>query len=210
MTATRSTRLTARGARTRERIIEVTATLVFRQGAAGTSLDEVMAEAAVSKSQLYHYFADKDDLLRAVIDRQTSRILEAQRAELDDLDSIEGLRRWRDLVVATQEAAGWIGGCPLGSLANELADRNENTRGVLDSSFGRWEARLADGLAAMRADGQLVSEADPAALAEALIAALQGGLLLAKTRRTARPLARALDMAIAHINTLTPSGRRRG
>lgn len=50
MTATRSTGLTARGARTRERIIEVTATLVFRQGAAGTSLDEVMAEAAVSKS----------------------------------------------------------------------------------------------------------------------------------------------------------------
>lgn len=76
-------------------------------------------------------------------------------------------------------------------MANELADRNEITRGVLDSSFGRWKARPADGLAAMRANGQLVSGADPAALAEALIAALQGGLLLAKTRRTARPLAPA-------------------
>ena len=42
--------------------------------AKGASLDDVIAAAGVSKSQLYHYFADKDDLVRAVIARQTARV----------------------------------------------------------------------------------------------------------------------------------------
>ncbi|MEU1841381.1 TetR/AcrR family transcriptional regulator [Micromonospora chersina] len=206
MTVSGRAKLTARGARTRERIVDATAALVFAQGAAGTSLDEVMAGAAVSKSQLYHYFADKDDLLRAVIERQTGRILADQRDALEGIDSMPGLRRWRDHVVATVEAGGPAGGCPLGSLANELADSNEATRAVLGICFGRWEAQLAAGLTRMRTAGRLTSDADPEALAEVLVAALQGGLLLAKTRRSARPLARALDVAIAHIGTLRPAG----
>ncbi|SBT65784.1 transcriptional regulator, TetR family [Micromonospora sediminicola] len=204
MTVSGRAKLTARGARTRERIVDVTAALVFAQGAAGTSLDEVMAGAAVSKSQLYHYFADKDDLLRAVIERQTGRILAGQRDALEAIDSMAGLRRWRNLVVATVEAGGPVGGCPLGSLANELADRDEATRAVLGTSFARWEAQLAAGLTKMRVAGRLVSDANPEMLAEVLVAALQGGLLLAKTRRSVRPLARALDVAIAHIGALAP------
>lgn len=44
----------------------------------GASLDDVIAAAGVSKGQLYHYFADKDDLVRAVIAHQTARGFAAQ------------------------------------------------------------------------------------------------------------------------------------
>ena len=44
-------------------------------------------------------------------------------------------------------------------------------------------------------------------LATATMASLQGGLLLAKTTHTTRPLRTALDAALAHIRTFaTPSG----
>jgi len=46
------------------------ADLVYDRGVAGTSLDEVLAASRTSKSQLYHYFADKDGLVRAVIAEQ--------------------------------------------------------------------------------------------------------------------------------------------
>ena len=38
------------------------------------------------------------------------------------------------------------------------------------------------------------------------MAAIQGGLLLTQTRRTARPLRRALDAALAYLRTFVPAG----
>ena len=102
--------------------------LVYRRGASGTSLEDIMAASATSKSQLYHYFADKDALMRAVIELQTRRVTGDHAARLKAVDSLTGLRRWGDSVVAMNKAAGGVGGCPLGSLASELADRSESAR----------------------------------------------------------------------------------
>ncbi|NIL56928.1 TetR/AcrR family transcriptional regulator [Salinispora arenicola] len=198
-TAQHTPKLTARGAATRTRIVVATADLVREHGAAGTSLDDVMAASGTSKSQLYHYFANKDDLLRAAAWQQTDRTMEAQRPELDQLDSLAGLRRWRDKFVTAHDEAGNVGGCPLGSLASELADGDPQTRTVLQKCFTAWASPLLMGLTAMRDQGRLRPDADPDALAEAIMAALQGGLLLSKTYRSSRPLARALDMAIDHV-----------
>lgn len=191
-------RLTARGAATRARIVEAAADLVFACGVAETSLDAVLAASGTHKSQLYHYFADKDDLVLAVIERQTERVLAAQAPHLQDLDSPAGLRRWRDGLVALQRDRHCAGGCPVGSLAAELADA-ERPRALLAASFARWESYLVAGLSAMRDRGELRAGADPADLATAIMTALQGGLLLTDTTRSTRPLELALDMALDHV-----------
>lgn len=190
-------RLTPRGAATRARIVEAAADLVFVHGVGGTSLDDVMAASATSKSQLYQYFADKDALIREVITLQTARVLDAQQPHLLRLDSMAG--RWRDAVVEMNRARGGLGGCPVGSLASELSERSEAARELLTHSFQTWESHLAGGQAAMRDRGDLAADANPAELARALLAALQGGLLLAQTTRTTRPLELALDMALEHV-----------
>ena len=197
--ASSSRRLTPRGAATRARIVEAAADLVFVRGVGGTSLDDVMAASATSKSQLYHYFADKDALIREVITLQTAHVLAAQQPHLLRLDSMAGLRRWGDAVVEMNRARGGLGGCPVGSLASELSERSEAAREQLTHSFQTWESHLAGGLAAMRDRGDLAADANPAELARALLAALQGGLLLAQTTRTTRPLELALDMALEHV-----------
>jgi hypothetical protein len=51
----------------------------------------------------------------------------------------------------------------------------------------------------MQKRGELVSSAEPHDLALALLGAVQGGLLLAKTTQSSRPLEIALDMAIDHV-----------
>jgi TetR/AcrR family transcriptional repressor of nem operon len=190
---------TPRGAATRARIVEAAAGLVYRRGASATSLEDIMEASATSKSQLYHYFADKDALMRAVIEFQTRRMMGVQAAHLGVVDSLAGLRRWRDAVVSMNKAARGVGGCPLGSLASELSDRSEGARALLAHGFELWESHLEQGLRAMRDRGEIKPEADPAELATAVIAALQGGLLLAQTTRRSRPLELALDMAIGHI-----------
>ena len=51
----------------------------------------------------------------------------------------------------------------------------------------------------MRERGELAASADPHDLALALLSAVEGGLLLAKTTHSSRPLEIAIDMAIDHV-----------
>jgi TetR/AcrR family transcriptional repressor of nem operon len=194
-------RWTAKGRATRARIVEVTSTLMHERGVANTSTEDILKAAAVSNSQLYHYFDDKTDLTRAVIAHQVERVLSGQEQLLTGLDSFAALEGWRDTLVSFVSQHRGRGGCPLGSLASELADLDEDARQTLAAGFDRWENAIRDGLQVMRDRGELRADADPSELALATLTALQGGLLLSQTRRDATPLATGLDAAIAHIRT---------
>jgi AcrR family transcriptional regulator len=196
-------RLTRRGQETRQRILAAAAELIFDRGVAETTLEDIRAAAGVSGSQVYHYFADKQALVRAVIDHQADAVLETQGTYLDHLDTVGGLRAWRDLLVGHQRTLECRGGCPLGTLGAELAEIDDVARMAVARGFGRWEARIRDGLRAMHARGDLPASADPDDLALATLAALQGGLLLAQVQRDPRPLEVALDAMIDRIQALT-------
>ena len=56
---------TARGRDSRDRIVTVAAGLMQSGGVEGTSIDAILAAAGASKSQLYHYFTDRQGLSRA-------------------------------------------------------------------------------------------------------------------------------------------------
>jgi TetR/AcrR family transcriptional regulator, transcriptional repressor for nem operon len=200
-------RLTRKGQATRDRIVEAAAGLMFRQGVAGTTTEQVQAAAGVSASQLFHYFTDKRALVRAVIAYQTEAVLTAQQPLLARLDSMGALRAWADLFVAIEEQLKYEGGCPLGSLGSELAETDAAARPGVERGFARWEEAIRDGLRAMYARGDLRRSADPDALALALLTALEGGLLMTKIRRDPAPLRTVLDVVLAHIESLTP---RRG
>lgn len=197
-------RLTTQGAATRNRILSAAAELIYTGGVGGLTLDDVMTASETGRSQLYHYFADKDDLVSEVIALQVTDLLSAQQRLLGGFRSQRGLKRWRDVEVSDARTRKGAYGCPIGALAAELADRSEPARVVLAAGFAAWESYLEAGLDRMQRRGGLVAEADPAVLATAIMAALQGGLLLAQTTRNVRSLEIALDMALAHVASLCP------
>src|ERR1700736_721002 len=114
--------LTPKGRATRDRIVAAAADLMFEQGVAGTSLQDVQQAARVSGSQMYHYFGDKASLVHAVIAWQGETLLGRQRPWLSRIDSLQGIRAWRDFVVSTMRRRECRGGCQIGSLASELSD----------------------------------------------------------------------------------------
>jgi TetR/AcrR family transcriptional regulator, transcriptional repressor for nem operon len=202
---------TERGRRTRQRIVAAATQVVAEKGALGASLDEVGARAAASRSQLYHYFDDKTDLLRAVAQTTNDAVLGAQEDLFSGLGTWAGLVRWADALVALQEERGGKGGCPIANLLGQLGERDDDIRAVLADGFDRWEASIRAGLAAMVASGELRADTDPDWLAASTLASIQGGLVLAQARRDARPLRRALDGALSLIathRTRTQEGRR--
>jgi len=201
-------KLTRKGMATRDRIVTAAAAIMFDRGVAGTCLDSVKATADVSSSQLYHYFADKQALVIAVVEHQTEAILESQERLFANLDSIAALRAWRGRIVDHHRRLGFKGGCPIGALGSELADNDPLAREEIAAGFRRWEASIRRGLRAMHDRGELKKDVAADNLALAMLAVLQGGLLLAKIHRQVGPLEVALDTMIEHIRSLTVQPRK--
>ena len=190
---------TVKGRATRERVLVAANALIRERGAADVTLDDVQAAAGVGRSQLYHYFTGRDDLIRAAVQSSSNLVVEHSSELLDGLDSVADIERWFGFAEQTCTAGGGVGGCPIGSLVPQLSERDDQARQVLASAFDRWQAPLTEGLAHMREQGVLRPDCDPAQLADLIMAALQGGLLLAQVRRDPAQLGRALDGARAAL-----------
>ena len=199
-------RLTARGAATRARILSAANQLMYERGVAATTLADVRSASSTSKSQLYQHFVDKDALVNEVIAQRGVDVLTPQRQRLQRVDSFRGLELWRDDLVERNAIRNGAYGCPLGSLANELADQDENARRAIAGYFEEWLVLLTDTMTTLKDRGVLREDADARALAGGLLAALQGGYLLAQTARDVGPMRVALDMAIAHVRTFAADG----
>jgi AcrR family transcriptional regulator len=190
-----------KGAATRARIVEAAADLVLARGVGGTSLDDIRAGTATSKSQLFHYFpGGKSELVGAIASFQSARVLEAQRPFLDALDTWGAWEGWRDAVVAHYGSQPhW--GCPIGALVSEVISNDPALAADVAVHMDRWRAYLESGLTRMRAAGLIRADADPVALALSTFAALHGGLLLTHMMRSVEPLEAALDGALAALRS---------
>src|ERR1700754_1515939 len=89
--------LTRKGLATRERIVEAAAELIYADGVGGMTNDAIRRAAAISGSQLNHYFPDKESLVRAVIAWRADRIIALhQIPQLGRLDTLAALHLWAD------------------------------------------------------------------------------------------------------------------
>ncbi|MDN5856820.1 MAG: TetR/AcrR family transcriptional regulator, partial [Actinomycetia bacterium] len=186
----------------RARIVSAAADLMYIQGVGDTTLDDVLASSGVSKSQLYHHFDGKTELVRAVIDHVGERTLERERDVLGNVSTIRGLYRWRDALVQNNALQHGAYGCALGSLAPEVSDHDALARQALSRAFAQWQELLEGVFNRLRDGGVLPPDVSIDQLATGLMAALQGGYMLAQAAHDVAPMATSIDMALAHIETL--------
>jgi hypothetical protein len=66
--------------------------------------------------------------VRAVIERVGDRTIAVERQRLSKVMTFTGLRLWRDALVENNALQEGRYGCPLGSLANEVADQDSIAR----------------------------------------------------------------------------------
>jgi AcrR family transcriptional regulator len=195
-----ATKLTPKGAATRDRIVLTAADLVLARGVGGTSLDDIRAETATSKGQLFHYFpGGKAGLVSAIASLQSERVLDAQRPYLDSLDTWDAWEGWRRAVLAHYGSQRhW--GCPISALAREVFGNDPGRARELRAFMDRWCGYLQAGLDRMHTAGVLRPDAEPERLALSIFAALQGGLLLTQTMQSLKPLEAALDGALTTLH----------
>jgi AcrR family transcriptional regulator len=190
--------LTRKGAATRQRILEGAATLIREHGVVATTLDDVLASTATSKSQLFHYFpGGREELLLAVARLEADRVLEDQRPQLGDLTSWPAWQAWRDKVVERYRRQGRL--CPLNSVTSHLGSRTPGAQAVVTELMRRWQTEIAAGVRHMQDAGEIDPGLDPDRTAAALLAGIQGGVLIQMSTGQTTHLEAALDMGIAHL-----------
>jgi TetR/AcrR family transcriptional regulator, transcriptional repressor for nem operon len=191
---------TERGRASRERIVERAAELFAERGVAATSLDEVLAAAGAGKSQLYHYFRGRDELVAAAVGLRCARVLAGLTQALGTVSSLAELEQALAGFAGDYERMG-LPGCPIGSLAAEVAERNEDARRQAAAAFDAWEKLFADALERMRERGELRADASPTLLATALLASIEGGMVLSQTRKDPASLRVAVEAGLAQART---------
>ena len=77
MTERRSVKPNKRGARSRELVLDTAERLMAVHGFDGVSVSQIVAEASIPLSSIYHYFGSKDGILLGVMERGARRFFAA-------------------------------------------------------------------------------------------------------------------------------------
>src|SRR5262245_46704249 len=194
---------TRRGQASRDRLIEAAVASVLDRGVKQLRVEEVLAAAGSSKSQMYHYFSDRDGLIDAAVERRCEEFLGLLSEAFAGVSSLEALGIVLDGFVS--DYAVHLSGCPIGTLASELTAGPEPARQMTVEAFGAWEGYLTAALQRIQEAGELGSEREAEELALGLLAGLEGGMFLSQVRGDDRPLRVALATALAYLESLRPT-----
>ncbi|GAA2750277.1 TetR/AcrR family transcriptional regulator [Kitasatospora cinereorecta] len=187
----------AKGEETRARLVQATRVLIEAQGYFGTGLNQVLAESGAPRGSLYFHFPDGKDQLVALAlaeaGRDVADLLDHMCA--GELSAAEVVRGLLDAFGERMEQSGYAKGCPLATVALEVAAGHEPLRRICEQAYGEWQRALAELLVRGGRD-----RAGADAAAGAALALVEGSLLLARVQHSRLPLdqaARAAELLLA-------------
>lgn len=179
----------------RDAVIDAALELFRTRGYHHTPVAEIAAACGLLKGSVYHYFAGKQDIAAAALDRVIA----------DSREKIFGLAndpaqppaaRLRHLADAVERFfAGRDGGCLMGSLALEVGDSIPEFGERVQRYFADWKAALTAVL-----EGRY-GRARAEELAEDAIARAQGAILLMEVTKDPAVLHRACRDTVALLDS---------
>ncbi|MFB4316496.1 TetR/AcrR family transcriptional regulator [Actinomadura sp. 21ATH] len=180
--------MAVKGEQTRARLVEAARVLIEARGYYGAGLNEVIAAGGAPRGSLYHHFpGGKDQLTAAAIaasGREIDALLRGLADEAPDTRTLVDAAL--DALAGRMEEAAYAKGCPIATVALEVAATNDALQKVCADVYGGWQRALADRLVA---DGHAPDRAED--LACSLLALIEGALVLARARRSRDPIERA-------------------
>jgi TetR/AcrR family transcriptional repressor of nem operon len=178
---------------TKIRLLEATYTLMLRQGYPGTSVDEICAEAGVSKGSFYHFFKSKQEMAVAMLEHHMADSQEVLEAGLD-LTGVEGPERAIRYVRHIEQEAEeiWRDGCLIGSFALELAETNPELREKVSQIFRDLADHFETVFTPLCQAHRGPNTPSPRELAEQFIVVIEGGVVLSRAHYDPRYVPSAL------------------
>jgi AcrR family transcriptional regulator len=193
--------LSSKGADTKLRIIRTAADLFHKQGLHATSPDEIIEASETGKGQFYYYFKNKEGLVHEVLLWHLASIRDGSSPIKYDIDSFRDLETWFYAHIELQKGFGMTRGCPFGTAANEITEREELARQDLNLIFEVIKNRLGAYFAREKSKRRLARDANEQSLADFCIATIQGAMLVGKLRRSSDDAEAIVREGLAHVRS---------
>jgi len=173
-------------AKPKDLLIETASRLFKLRGYCGVGLNDIIAESGVPKGSLYHYFPQgKEQLAVAAIDYTKHLVMDdIQRVFASFATPVDALQAYVYELSKVFGEGGDPLGSPIGTIAGETHTTSKPIRLACDATFKSWQAIYAEKFLAAG-----YSEQESARLAITFHALTEGGILLALTSKSGKPLA---------------------
>lgn len=164
-------------------IIQQSAKLFYYKGYKNTELTDIFKACDMPNDIFYKFFSSKEELLSSVIKYHTENLINFFNNNVDDL-SIDKFHYFFEKYFENIVNNKFHGGSPLGNLALELSDLNNNIREELVKSYKKIELRFSFFITTLKyAFPKKYDDIVPETTARLLIALLEGTILMLKTEK---------------------------
>jgi TetR/AcrR family transcriptional regulator, transcriptional repressor for nem operon len=167
--------------KTKEYIIERTASIFNTKGYAGTSLNDMTEVTGLTKGSIYGNFKNKDDVALEAFKYNFGIMSNLFSSEMEKRKTYkEKLLVYPDLIGNFTESRFPKGGCPILNTAVESDDTHPLLKQQTVFAFNRWKDKiinlLKDGIASKEFNADIHLEK----VALTILALLEGGIMIRK------------------------------
>jgi TetR/AcrR family transcriptional repressor of nem operon len=176
------------GARTREKLLEISEELVNRRGFAGTSIDQIIAETGVTKGTFFYHFKTKQDLALALIQRFAAADQELMRSSIEraeklSQDPVQQLLIFVSLLLEAAEQLDEMSqpGCLFATYCFEKGLFDDATYAVISNAMLSWRRVVGDKLRAAANKTPPRADVDLDALADMVTVVFEGAFVVSRS-----------------------------
>lgn len=183
-------------------IIENAENLFHSHGYYNTSVDRIIGQSSVSKSNFYYHFKSKEALgitvLEKLINRYKTEFISTTLMN-ENLNPEERLTLFFKKIIDYHEELECRKGCPFGNLALEQSDINEEFRSRLSIFFDEWKNSIENCISDGISDMYFSEDIDPSNIADLVLSQIEGAILLSKTHKSIATLKNSCNQILKLI-----------
>jgi TetR/AcrR family transcriptional repressor of nem operon len=187
----------------KDKIIAAARGLMLTKGYPGTSVDEIISAAGVSKGSFYHAFKSKEELGAAVAEQyfhEAVAVIGTGHYE-QIKDPLE--RAFAFVAhIQTSSQVLWNHGCMLGSFAMDVSGTHPAIASCLSRLMNQLEERISRLLEPIAAAGARADMPGPRDLANQMMASIEGGIVMAKAHGDPNRISQAINQFGLYLKAL--------
>ena len=190
--------MNSRSSPTRERILAVAERIVLQQGFNTTNIEDILQQAAITKSGFFYHFAGKVDLAKALVERylkQDEKFFEGLFARADELteDPLQQLLLFLKLLAeAMQNLESSHPGCLVVTFTYESYQLDEEISKLIQQGVNSWRNLISTRLKKIVQSQPLPAEVQLDDLADMFTACIEGGILFSRIFQNNNKLAQQI------------------
>ncbi|MGG5209102.1 TetR/AcrR family transcriptional regulator [Chryseobacterium sp. MIQD13] len=188
--------------KTKQFIIEKTASLFNTKGYMSTSLSDITEATGLTKGSIYGNFGNKDEVALEVYKYNSGLLSKNMARSLGDEfpTTIDKLNAFVSFYRKNWKVVFENGGCPLMNAATEADDTFPCLKKQVIQSFEGWIKKIANVISDGQKIGEIHPDIDAHKYGSLFIMLIEGGILLAKTTEDENYLHLALDRILFTID----------